>query len=244
MPSVSKNDIMNILLIGYGKMGKAIEAIALQRGHQIAGKPDTKEELLRFNQSADMAIEFSQPEAVIENLKFCFDKKIPVVCGTTGWLDHRKEIEAYCQQKEGGFFYASNFSLGVNLFFKLNEALAKLMKPHMHYKVSIDETHHTQKKDAPSGTAITLAEGIIKNQPLMKEWHLGTTQNPSALVINSFRIDPAPGTHVVKYQSPVDDIEIAHTAHSREGFAQGAVLVAEWMAGKKGIYSMDDFLNF
>jgi 4-hydroxy-tetrahydrodipicolinate reductase len=234
---------MDILLIGYGKMGKAIEAIALQRGHQIIGKVDTKEERAQFNKSADVAIEFSQPEAVIENLQFCFDKKIPVVCGTTGWLDHRKEIETYCNQKEGGFFYASNFSLGVNLFFKLNEALAKLMKPHTQYKVYIDETHHTQKKDAPSGTAITLAEGIIKNQPLIKEWSLGATQNPSALVINSFRIDPAPGTHVVKYQSAVDDIEITHTAHSREGFAQGAVLVAEWMVGKKGVYSMNDFLN-
>ncbi|MFM9839581.1 MAG: 4-hydroxy-tetrahydrodipicolinate reductase [Cyclobacteriaceae bacterium] len=235
---------MNILLIGYGKMGKAIEAIALQRGHQIVGKPDTKEELLGFNSSADVAIEFSQPEAVIENLEYCFDKKIPVVCGTTGWLSHRQEVMADCLKKGGGFFYASNFSLGVNLFFKLNETLAKLMQPYANYKVSIDETHHTQKKDAPSGTAITLAEGVIKNQPLIKEWHLGATQNQQALVINSFRIDPAPGTHVVKYQSTVDDIEITHTAHSREGFAQGAVLVAEWMVGKKGVYSMDDFLNF
>lgn len=235
---------MNILLIGYGKMGKAIETIALQRGHQIVGKPDTKEELLSFNSSADIAIEFSQPEAVIENLQFCFDKKIPVVCGTTGWLSHRQELVADCLKKGGGFFYASNFSLGVNLFFKLNETLAKLMKPYSNYRVSIDETHHTQKKDAPSGTAITLAEGVIKNQPLIKEWHLGATQNQQALVINSFRVDPAPGTHVVKYQSAVDDIEIIHTAHSREGFAQGAVLVAEWMAGKKGVYSMDDFLNF
>jgi 4-hydroxy-tetrahydrodipicolinate reductase len=234
---------MNILLIGYGKMGKAIEAIALQRGHQIVGKPDAKEELLNFSSSADVAIEFSQPEAVIENLQFCFDKKIPVVCGTTGWLDHRHKVVADCLKKGGGFFYASNFSLGVNLFFKLNETLAKLMKPYSDYKVSIGETHHTQKKDAPSGTAITLAEGVIKNQPLIKEWHLGATQNQQALVINSFRIDPAPGTHVVKYQSAVDDIEITHTAHSREGFAQGAVLVAEWMAGKKGVYSMDDFLN-
>lgn len=235
---------MNILLIGYGKMGKAIEAIALQRGHQIVGKPDTKEELLRFDSSADVAIEFSQPEAVIENLTFCFEKKIPVICGTTGWLGHRQEVVADCLKKGGGFFYASNFSLGVNLFFKLNETLAKLMTPYTNYKVSIDETHHTQKKDAPSGTAITLAEGVIRNQPLIKEWHLGATQNPEAIVINSFRVDPAPGTHVVKYQSTVDDIEITHTAHSREGFAQGAVLVAEWMMGKKGVYSMDDFLNF
>ena len=234
---------MNILLIGYGKMGKAIEAIALQRGHQIVGKVDTKEELLHFDKTAEIAIEFSQPEAVIENLQFCFDKKIPVVCGTTGWLHKRKEIEAYCQEKNGGFFYASNFSLGVNLFFKLNDMLAKLMKPYPNYKAVIDETHHTQKKDSPSGTAISLAEGIIKNQPFIKEWHLGATQNPEVIVINSFRIDPAPGTHVIKYQSAVDDIKITHTAHSREGFAQGAVLVAEWMVGRKGVYSMDDFLN-
>ena len=235
---------MNILLIGYGKMGKIIEAIATQRGHIIIGKIDNENERNSFNAKADVAIEFSQPEAVIENLKYCFDKQIPVVCGTTGWLHRKNEIEDYCKQKNGGFFYASNFSLGVNLFFKLNEALAKLMKPHTSYKVNIDETHHTQKKDAPSGTAITLAEGIIKNQPLIKEWHLGATQTPSSIVINAFRVDPAPGTHTIRYQSAVDDIEITHTAHSREGFAQGAVMVAEWMEGKRGIYSMDDFLNF
>jgi 4-hydroxy-tetrahydrodipicolinate reductase len=234
---------MNILLIGYGKMGKAIEAIALKRGHTIAGKADTKEELLNFEGTADVAIEFSQPEAVIENLHYCFDKKIPVVCGTTGWLQHRQEVMSACLKKGSGFFYASNFSLGVNLFFKLNETLAKLLKPYSQYKVSIDETHHTQKKDAPSGTAITLAEGVMKNQPLIKEWHLGATSNEEALIINSFRIDPAPGTHIVKYQSAVDDIEITHTAHSRDGFAEGAVLVAEWMVGKKGIYTMDDFLK-
>jgi 4-hydroxy-tetrahydrodipicolinate reductase len=234
---------MNILLIGYGKMGKAIEAIALKRGHTIAGKVDTKEELLNFQGMADVAIEFSQPEAVIENLHYCFDKKIPVVCGTTGWLEHRQEVMSACLKNGSGFFYASNFSLGVNLFFKLNETLARLLRPYNQYKISIDETHHTQKKDAPSGTAITLAEGVIKNQPLIKDWHLGATQNTNSLVINSFRIDPAPGTHVVKYQSPVDDIEITHTAHSREGFAEGAVLVAEWMAGKKGVYTMDDFLK-
>ncbi len=235
---------MKVLLIGYGKMGKAIEAIASLRGHEIVGTADTYEELINFNQKADVAIEFSQPEAVIENLRFCFAKNIPVVCGTTGWLKQRDEIEKECRQKSGGFFYASNYSLGVHLFFKLNETLAKLMKPYISYKASIDEIHHTQKKDAPSGTAITLAEGIIKNQPLIKDWYLGETQNPEAIVINSIRLDPAPGTHIVKYQSAIDDIEIKHTAHSREGFAQGAVLVAEWMVGKRGIYSMDDFLNF
>ena len=234
---------MKIVLIGYGKMGKAIEAIAHGRGHEVVAKPDTYQELLNSKVEADVAIEFSQPEAVIKNLLFCFEHQIPVVCGTTGWLDKKNEVETACHQKQGGFFYASNFSLGVNLFFKLNETLAQLTRPYSAYKVSIDETHHTEKKDAPSGTAITLAEGIIKNQPLIKEWHLGETNEQHTLVINSFRIDPAPGTHVVKYKSAVDDIEIKHTAHSREGFAQGAVLVAEWMAGKKGIYSMDDFLK-
>ena len=235
---------MKVLIIGYGKMGKTIEAIALRQGHEIIGKVDTYEELAAFNLPADVAIEFSQPEAAIKNLSFCFDKKIPVVCGTTGWLNHRQEVENACSQKEGGLFYTSNFSLGVNLFFKLNEQLANLMQPYPTYRVSIDETHHTQKKDAPSGTAITLAEGVIKNQPLIKEWQLGETSNQHSIVINAFRKDPVPGTHVVKYVSAIDDIEIKHVAHSREGFAHGAVLVAEWMVGKKGIYSMRDFLNF
>ncbi len=233
---------MNILLIGYGKMGKAIESIALQRGHSIVGRADTKEDLVKFDGAADVAIEFSQPEAAIENLHFCFEKKIPVVCGTTGWLHHLKEVELSCKEKNGGLFYASNYSLGVNLFFRLNAQLAKMMSQYPTYTVSIDETHHTQKKDAPSGTAITLAEGIINNIPLIKEWHLGETNNSSSLVIHALRVDPAPGTHTVNYRSSIDDIEITHTAHSREGFAQGAVLVAEWMAGRKGIYSMDDFL--
>jgi 4-hydroxy-tetrahydrodipicolinate reductase len=234
---------MNILLIGYGKMGKAIEAIAIQRGHSIVGRADTKEELLKFDGRADVAIEFSQPEAAIENLNFCFEKKIPVVCGTTGWLHHFNEVEERCKEKNGGLFYASNYSLGVNLFFKLNAVLAKMMSQYPAYKASVDETHHTQKKDAPSGTAITLAEGIIKNIPLIKEWHLGETNKSSSLVIHAHRVDPAPGTHTVSYRSSIDDIEITHTAHSREGFAQGAVLVAEWMLGRKGIYSMDDFLT-
>jgi 4-hydroxy-tetrahydrodipicolinate reductase len=234
---------MNILLIGYGKMGKAIESIALQRGNIIVGKIDTREALLQFNGHADVAIEFSQPESAIENLKFCFDRNIPVVCGTTGWLNHFKEVASYCKEKNGGLFYASNYSLGVNLFFKLNEMLARLMSRYPSYTVSIDETHHTQKKDAPSGTAITLAEGIINNQPSIKKWQLSETLNSDTLVIHSHRIDPAPGTHSINYRSAIDDIEITHTAHSREGFAQGAVLVAEWMKARKGVYSMDDFLT-
>jgi 4-hydroxy-tetrahydrodipicolinate reductase len=235
---------MKVLLIGYGKMGKAIEAIAMERGHTIAGKVDNHEELLKFDARAEVAIEFSQPEAVIDNLRFCFDKKIPVVCGTTGWLDKKAEVEALCRQKASAFFYASNYSLGVNLFFKLNEHLAKLMNGHSGYDVTIDETHHTQKKDAPSGTAITLAEGIIRNYPSKKTWTLHETQNPEALVIRSHRVDPVPGTHTVHYQSAIDELSIQHTAHSRQGFALGAVLVAEWLAGKTGVYSMDDFLKF
>lgn len=235
---------MKILLIGYGKMGKAIEAIALKRNHTIVGKVDTHAGLLQFNGTADAAIEFSQPDAVVENLRFCFDKKIPVACGTTGWLAHKTAMEKECVDKGAAFFYASNYSLGVNIFFKLNEYLAKLMNGRSDYSISIDETHHTQKKDAPSGTAITLAEGIIKNNPLKKNWKLEDDSNPADVMIKSFRIDPVPGTHVIRYQSTVDDIEIKHTAHSREGFALGAVLVAEWLAGKKGVYSMDDFLKF
>ncbi len=235
---------MKILLIGYGKMGKAIEAIALQRGHAIAGKVDTQEELLKFGDSADVAIEFSQPDAVIENLKFCFEGKIPVVCGTTGWLERKNEMETLCREQSAAFFYASNYSLGVNLFFKLNEYLARLMNGRGSYEVSIDETHHAQKKDAPSGTAITLAEGIMRNYPSKKKWSLTEASNPEALMIRSFRIDPVPGTHLVRYQSTVDDLSIQHTAYSREGFALGAVMVAEWLAGKTGVYSMDDFLKF
>lgn len=234
---------MKIVLIGYGKMGKTIERIAQTRGHEIVGKMDVGDDFAHFNKPVDVAIEFTQPEAAVTNLKTCFDKGIPVVCGTTGWLSHKSEVEQHCEAKNGTLLYSSNFSLGVNLFFKLNEYLSKLMDRYAQYEVTIDETHHTQKKDAPSGTAISLAQGVIKNLKRKTEWQLGATENPHSLVINSFRIDPAPGTHVVKYTSAIDDIEITHTAHSREGFALGAVLVAEWLAGKKGIYTMDDFLQ-
>jgi len=224
-------------------MGKTIEAIALKHGHEIAGRIDVGERLADFRQHADVAIEFTQPEAVVSNLKTCIDKGIPVVCGTTGWVQHQQEVEEYCRAKNGTLLYSSNFSLGVNIFFKLNEYLARIMDRYPQYNVSIDETHHTQKKDAPSGTAITLAQGVINHLERKKDWVLGANEKPDALVINSFRVDPAPGTHVVKYKSAIDDIEITHTAHSREGFALGAVLVAEWLAGKKGIYTMDDFLR-
>ncbi len=236
---------MRILLIGYGKMGKTIEAAALGRNHTIAGKIDPGTGLtFDFANKADVAIEFTMPESAVANIKLCLDHNIPVLSGTTGWLNHKKEVDDYCLSKQGTFFYSSNYSMGVNIFFKINEQLARMMNSQGQYDVSIDETHHTQKKDAPSGTGITLAEGVIKNLDRKKYWVKTETHNPDDLMIHSFREDPAPGTHVVKYKSSIDDIEIRHTAHSREGFANGAVLVAEWLPKQKGVLGMDDFLKF
>ena len=236
---------MRILLIGYGKMGKAIETAAKARNHTIAGKIDPFMGLsFDFKSAVDVAIEFSMPESAPKNIRLCLSQHIPVVAGTTGWLQHKKEIDDYCGEQKGAFFYASNYSLGVNIFFKLNEHLARMMKTQNEYDVSIDEIHHDQKKDAPSGTAITLAEGILQNLSKKKQWVKYETQRKEDLMIRSFREGLAPGTHIVKYQSPVDDIEIKHTAHSREGFATGAVLVAEWLPGQKGVLGMDDFLKF
>ena len=235
---------MKILLLGYGKMGKIIERIALERGHEIAGRISSGNRHELKSVQADVAIEFSQPEAAFENVKFCLENNIPVACGTTGWLDRKPEVEKLTQHCNGTFFYASNFSVGVNIFFKLNEYLAAMMNTRQEYTVHIDEIHHTAKKDAPSGTAITLAEGIMKHIPTLKKWVKETSHNPEELPISSFRIDDIPGTHLIKFASPIDDIEIRHTAHSREGFARGAVQVAEWLPGKKGILSMEDFLQF
>ncbi|MFZ1807956.1 MAG: 4-hydroxy-tetrahydrodipicolinate reductase [Cyclobacteriaceae bacterium] len=235
---------MKIALIGYGKMGKAIEGFALQRNHTIIAKVNSNDPTeIKKIKEADVAIEFSQPDVVINNLKACFDAQVPVVCGTTGWLERKNEIATYCQERNGTFLYASNFSLGVNIFFKLNEMLASMMDKHATYDVAIDEIHHTQKKDAPSGTAITLAEGILKEFDRKKNWVKGDNSNATELAIHSFREDPAPGTHTVKYTSAIDDIEIKHTAHSRDGFALGALLVAEWIQDKKGILHMGDFLK-
>ena len=222
---------MKILLVGYGKMGKAIEQVALQRGHTIAGRVDVGD-TDTIAAGADVAIEFSQPGAAFDNIAKCLAAGIPVVCGTTGWLDQLDEVKDLVKTYDGTFFYASNYSLGVNIFFKVNEYLAKLMANQQNYEISIDETHHTQKKDAPSGTAITLRDGIAKYN------------STKPIPINSFRVDPAPGTHNVKYKSAIDDIEIIHTAHSRDGFALGAVLVAEWLKGRKGVLTMNDFLPF
>ncbi|EOZ99082.1 Dihydrodipicolinate reductase [Indibacter alkaliphilus LW1] len=240
---------MNILLLGYGKMGRIIGEIAEERGHQISGKIniDNRSDLDQIDpDSVDVAIEFSQPDAAVENISWAIKRGIPVVSGTTGWLDQKPQIEELTLKHNTAFFYASNFSVGVNIFFKVNKFLASLMKDQAEYKVSMEEIHHTEKKDAPSGTAITLAEGIIAENPRVDHWKLeeDSDKNEQTIPITSKRIDPAPGTHIIKYKSEIDDIEIAHTAHSRKGFAQGAVLVAEWIKAKKGILSMDDFLSF
>jgi len=235
---------MKILLVGYGKMGQVIEAIARQRGHHVVGVVDVTGDLTIANAPpADVAIEFTHPESAVENIRSCAARNLPVVVGTTGWIHRLPEVKALTAKNDATVFYSSNFSLGVNIFFKLNEHLARLINGLPGYAISIDETHHTQKKDAPSGTAITLAEGIIKNHLQKKKWRLDEAETPTDLVIRSHRVDPVPGTHVVSYESVIDSIEIRHTAHSREGFATGAVLVAEWILDKKGLLTMDDFLK-
>lgn len=235
---------MNILLIGYGKMGKTIERIALERGHTIAGRIDIDNVGDLDTATADVAIEFSHPDAAYHNVKKCVERGIPVVCGTTGWLAKKGEIEELARTKGATFFYASNYSLGVNLFFKLNEQLARMMNQFADYEVKIEETHHIEKKDAPSGTAITLAEGVIRHLDRKRKWAQPATGQQGELAIESFRIDEVPGTHVIRYTSSIDDIEIKHTAHTRHGFALGAVMVAEWIQGRKGVLNMDDFLKF
>jgi 4-hydroxy-tetrahydrodipicolinate reductase len=237
---------MKLALIGYGKMGKTIEEIALQRGHTIVLKIDidnasdfTKENL----KDADAAIEFTSPHSAYENVKKLMQFGTATVCGSTGWLEKLNEIHELCKQNDTAFLYASNFSVGVNIFFEVNKRLAALMNAHNDYEIGITEIHHTEKKDAPSGTAITLAEQVLENVSRKKSWVNHISDNVDELEIQSERIDPAPGTHKVKYSSPIDDIEIIHTAHSRKGFALGAVLAAEYIAGKKGIYSMKDVLS-
>lgn len=236
---------MNIVLIGYGKMGKAIEAIAIERGHTIVSIITSKtneKEYASMLQKADVAIEFTNPESAIKNILQCFSACIPVVCGSTGWLQDWEKVKEACRKENGSLLYASNFSIGVNIFFELNKKLASLMALQKTYDVSIAEVHHTQKKDAPSGTAISLAEQIIEEIPRKTKWIKENSNDSSDLIIHSQRIDPAPGTHYVKYTSHIDDIEIIHTAHNRKGFALGAVLAAEFLQNKKGIYSMQDVL--
>lgn len=237
---------MKIALIGYGKMGKAIEEIAVSRGHEIVLKidMDNQHDFTADNLSkADVAIEFTGPHSAVQNLQRLFDAGVPVVSGSTGWLEQWDAVRSYCEGKNGSFIYASNFSIGVNLFFELNSFLAKLMSKHPSYEVSLEEIHHTQKKDAPSGTAITLAEQVMQHIREKKQWVNEASSNAADLVITSKRIDPAPGTHSIKYHSEIDDIEIIHTAHNRKGFAGGAVAAAEYLAGKKGIFTMKDVLG-
>ncbi len=232
---------MKIALLGYGKMGQVIERIAKERGHEIVLKK-SRNASFEGLEKADVAIDFSIPNAAVDNISTCFKNGIPVISGTTGWLEHYPKMVQLCDEKKGAFIYASNFSLGVNIFFELNEYLAKMMSQFTQYDTSIQEIHHTQKLDAPSGTAITLAESIINNSDY-SSWALDEAKNSDELVINAERIPNVPGTHIITYQSVVDTIEIKHEAHSREGFALGAVVAAEWIFGKKGVYTMKDVLN-
>ena len=231
---------MKIALVGYGKMGKIIDEIATQRNHEIVARLNESPNSENLN-NADVVIEFSNPEVAFNNIKTCLENNIPVICGTTGWLDQKSEIEKIAAENNTAFLYGSNFSLGVNLFFALNEKLADLMKNFPEYNVQLEEIHHTHKKDAPSGTAISLAEGIIKNDQRFEGWKLEETKEKE-LGIFAIREDEVPGTHSVFYKSSVDEIEIKHTAYSRNGFALGAVIAAEWIQGKTGNFSMKDVL--
>jgi 4-hydroxy-tetrahydrodipicolinate reductase len=231
---------MKIALLGYGRMGKKIEEIAISRGHRVIIKKELNEE---YDISlADIAIDFSVPSAAFNNISNCFNNNIPVICGTTGWLEKYDDAVHLCKEKKGAFIYASNFSLGVNIFFELNNQLAKMMNALKDYTISMEEIHHIKKLDAPSGTAITLAEGIINNSS-KKEWILGENGSKKEIPISAKRIPEVPGTHTVSYTSEIDSIEIKHTAHSRKGFALGAVIAAEWLVNKKGVFSMKDVLN-
>lgn len=231
---------MKIALLGYGKMGKTIEKIAIKRGHDIVIKTSGKEDY-DINQ-ADIAIDFSVPSAALKNITNCFRNNVPVISGTTGWLKNYNEALQFCTEHDGAFIYASNFSLGVNIFFALNKQLAKMMSGLPEYKVSIEETHHTEKLDAPSGTAISLANDIIEAHDHYTKWQLGEATG-SRLPIEAKRIPNVPGTHSINYNSKTDAIKIEHIAHNREGFALGAVIAAEWLIGKTGVFSMNDVLN-
>jgi 4-hydroxy-tetrahydrodipicolinate reductase len=231
---------MKIALLGYGRMGKEIEQIAISRGHEIVIKKDVG--AIIDITLADVAIDFSVPDSAFNNISNCIQNNVPVISGTTGWLDKYEEVVALCNEEKGAFIYASNFSLGVNIFFELNKQLAKMMRNLEDYNISIEEIHHTKKLDAPSGTAITLAEGIIENSS-KENWVLGTNTSEENIAIAAQRIPEVPGTHTVLYASEIDAIEIKHTAHSRQGFALGAIVAAEWILGKTGVFSMKDVLN-
>lgn len=237
---------MNVAILGYGKMGRAIEQLLITRGHNVVLiiDKDNIAELTTPNlQKADVAIEFSAPAAAYGNITACLEAGVPVVCGTTAWLDKYSKVVEMCNATNGTFFYASNYSVGVNLFFKANQYLAKMMNRFSEYDVTLNEIHHTQKLDAPSGTAVTLAEGIVDNIERKKSWHLGTTTQADLLEVTAQRRSVVPGTHTIVWESEVDKIIIEHEAKSRQGFVVGAVLAAEFLCGKTGIYTMDDLLQ-
>ena len=237
---------MNLLIIGYGKMGKSIEIIAKERGHNIVGIIDVDDQVSLNDidpSTVDVAIEFSQPDAAYENIRLCLEGGIKILSGTTGWLNRKEEVKDLCNSKSGTFFYTSNYSIGVNLFFRLNKYLANLIKDYPQYRVNMTEIHHTEKKDAPSGTAISLADEIISAMPGIKKWENGNITLPKSLSIKSERKGEVPGTHIINYLSEIDQIEIKHEAFSRKGFALGAVLVAEWLKDKEGMLDMNDFLE-
>ncbi len=235
-----KPQTMKIALLGYGKMGQAIERIAIKRGHEIIFKKSINDNFEGLKK-ADVAIDFSAPDSAVAHISECLNQAIPIVSGTTGWLDEYDQVAALCRQKNGSFIYASNFSLGVNIFFLLNKKLAEMMNGFPEYKIEMEEIHHTQKLDAPSGTAISLANQIIEKTDYTS-WRLGKSENQT-IGIEAKRIENVPGTHSVFYKSAIDEIEIKHTAHSREGFALGAVMASEWIIGKNGIFTMKDVLG-
>ncbi len=238
---------MKIALLGYGKMGKEIEKIALERGHEIVVKIDVESDWTNAKTllaSADVAIEFSTPQSTIQNIFHSFDVNVPVVVGTTGWMEQLDHVKQVCEKNGQTLFYASNFSIGVNLFFEINNKLALMMKKQVGYNVTMEEIHHTEKLDSPSGTALKLAEGIIEKYDRKKSWVNEATDKEDVLGIVSKRIDKVPGTHTVTWTSDIDDIELKHTAHNRKGFALGAVMAAEWVRDKRGVFTMHDMLSF
>lgn len=240
---------MKIALIGYGKMGKVIEGIAIERGHSIVAKVNSSQTIDSCDLSnADVAIEFTRPELAFNHIEYCLDQQLPIVVGTTAWQDQMDTVKHLVSEKNGSLLYASNFSIGVNIFFEINRKLAQLMSGQAGYKASLEEIHHLQKLDAPSGTAITLANGILENNEDYISWVLGEEKPPHTnhyqLGITSFREPDVPGTHIIKYTSDIDTLSISHEAHNRKGFALGAVIAAEWLQNKKGIYTINDVLNF
>src|SRR5690606_1559785 len=245
---------MKIVLLGYGKMGKLIEKFALKRGHEIALIVDSSNrDTIEAEDVADvdLAIDFSTPEAALANISLCFEADVPIVVGTTGWYEHLQEVKEICLEANQSMLYGSNFSIGVNVFFHINKLLAKAMRPYHQYAVQVEEIHHVHKLDAPSGTAITIAEGILEHSDIKTKWvnelvgsDKQVVNQPDELLIESLRIEEVPGTHTVLYSSEVDQIEFKHTAHNREGFALGAVIAAEWLYGKKGFYQITDIFDF